>query len=162
MEPWDPWMFDSGSYWKCFTTRTAPRAARSSASTTAGVSSRLRHAGAVGVGVYTQIPRRGGPSAGITGEAWARGPDAGIHPDPRWQWRLFVGSKGADLRDARDSAINLQMNLDSRHRPEQDCRPHLRLPGAGSRFLCHVHEEGGGGRRDSPPPRGPGVLSQRL
>ncbi len=112
MEPWDPWMFDSGSYWMLYDKNGAESSPLIGFYD--GRASRLRHAGAVGVGVYTRAPRSGGPSAGITVQAWQRGPDAGIHPDPRWQWRLFVGSKGADLCDWREiQPINLQMNLHS-------------------------------------------------
>ena len=108
MQPWDPWMFDSGSYWMLYDqngTDTSPLIGVYD-----GRASRLRHAGAVGVGVYTRPPA----STGITIQAWQRGPDARLFPDPRWQWRLFIGSKDADLRDWREiQPINLQLNLHS-------------------------------------------------
>ncbi|MHB9024906.1 MAG: hypothetical protein ACYC7E_12145 [Armatimonadota bacterium] len=112
MNPWDPWMFDSGSYWMLYDQDGGD--ASPLIGFYDGRASRLRRAGAVGVGVYTKAPASGGPSAGITVQAWQRGPDARIHPDPRWQWRLFVGRKGPDMRDWREiQPINLQMNLHS-------------------------------------------------
>jgi hypothetical protein len=101
-------MFDSGSYWMLYDKDGAD--ASPLVGYYDGRASRLRHAGAVGVGVYTRTDN----STGITVQAWQRGPDGRISLEKRWQWRLFVGSKGADLRDWRDiQPINLQMNLHS-------------------------------------------------
>ncbi|HOF88389.1 MAG TPA: hypothetical protein PLZ36_09845, partial [Armatimonadota bacterium] len=109
MAPWDPWIFDSGSYWMLYDTDGGDEAPVIGYYD--GRASRLRNAGAVGVGVYTRATEN---SAGITVQAWQRGPDARLHPNPRWQWRLFIGRKGADLRDWRQvQPINLQMNLHS-------------------------------------------------
>jgi hypothetical protein len=109
MHPWDPWLFDSGSYWMLYDkdgAETSPLVGFYD-----GRASRLRRAGAVGVGVYTRAAEK---NTGITVQAWQRGPDGRLQADPRWQWRLFIGSKGADLRDWRDiQPINLQMNLHS-------------------------------------------------
>ncbi|MHB9133468.1 MAG: hypothetical protein ACYDBB_20575 [Armatimonadota bacterium] len=112
MQPWDPWMFDSGSYWMLFNKdgdATSPLIGFFD-----GRASRLRNAGAVGVGVHTRAAANGGPLAGITVQAWQRGPSAALYPQPRWQWRLFLGSKGTDMRDWRElQPINMQMNLHS-------------------------------------------------
>jgi hypothetical protein len=112
MHPWDPWAGDTGMYWMLFDKDGADSSPL--VGYYDGRASRLRNAGAVGVGVYTKAPASGGPSAGITVQAWQRGPDARAFPNPRWQWRLFLGRKGPDLRDWREiQPINLQMNLHS-------------------------------------------------
>ncbi|NQU22729.1 MAG: hypothetical protein HQ567_15740 [Candidatus Nealsonbacteria bacterium] len=112
MHPWDPWAGDTGMYWMLYDKDGDD--ASPLIGFYDGRASRLRNAGAVGVGVYTEAPTGGGLSTGITVQAWQRGPDARLHPAPRWQWRLFIGRKGPDMRDWREiQPINRQMNLHS-------------------------------------------------
>jgi hypothetical protein len=112
MHPWDPWVFDSGAYWMLYD-KDGPDAGPLIGFYD-GQASRLRDAGAVGVGVHTRGGAGAAPQAGITVQAWQRGPDARMFQSPRWQWRLFVGRKGPDMCGWREiQAINRQMNIHS-------------------------------------------------
>ncbi|MHB9131777.1 MAG: hypothetical protein ACYDBB_11900 [Armatimonadota bacterium] len=108
MQPWNPWSYDTGTYWMLYDKTGAD--ATPLIGYYDGCASRLRDASAVGVGVYTRQDR----STGITVQAWQRAANNRILPNPRWQWRLFIGSKGADMRDWRAvQPINQQMNVHS-------------------------------------------------
>ncbi len=113
MHPWDPWIFDSGNYWMLYDKdgeQDSPLIGYYD-----GRASRLRNAGAVGVGVYTRAAAAGAePHAGLTVQAWQRSASAQLFRDPRFQWRLFIGAKDADMADWRETQpIMRQMNLHS-------------------------------------------------
>ncbi len=112
MQPWDPWIFDSGNYWMLYDKDGAGDSPLIGYYD--GRASRLRNAGSVGVGVYTRAAGEVPAYAGITVQAWQRSASAQLFPDPRFQWRLFLGEKAADMRDWRETQpIMQQMNLHS-------------------------------------------------
>ncbi len=72
MHPWDPWIYDSGMYWMLYDKDGAE--ASPVIGFYDGRASRLRNAGAVGVGVYTQRsccgrPERRHHGAGVAARA---------------------------------------------------------------------------------------------
>lgn len=114
ISPWDIWIFDSGHYWTLFNKDGDD--ASPLIGFYDGRASRLREAGACGVGVFTRSPVNGGPTAGLTVQAWQRGPDARMYPNPRFTWRLYVARKGPDINPrpgAVEPPILAQLNLHS-------------------------------------------------
>jgi len=101
MAVWDPWVFDSGWYWQAFDAAAA--ADGNLLGIFAGRASRAIGAHFSGVGLYTlPAPEGGQPQAGLTVQSHRRGADGRVARRSRWQWGLFAGVKGEDLRDATE------------------------------------------------------------
>ena len=111
MAVWDPWIFDSGWYWQVF--NRAKGADANIAGIFAGRPSRALGAGASGVGINT-LPagKDGTPRLLITVESYRRSASGAVLPKSRFQWGLFIGTKGRDMRPpAEVQPIARQMNL---------------------------------------------------
>ena len=108
---WDPWAYDSGWYWQMYDAG-AP-AESNLVGIYAGRASRALGAAFGGAGIYT-VPAgdRGPAQAGVMVQSYRRSADARILPRSRFQWGLFLGVKGQDLRDPKEiQPVNVQMNL---------------------------------------------------
>jgi hypothetical protein len=105
--PWDIMISDSGHYWMLYNKDGADDSPLLGIFD--GRASRLRDAGAAGVGVCT----RAAGTAGFTIQARQSNADGRLFPHPRFTWRLFVGRKGTDMAaDPFDvQPIARQMNL---------------------------------------------------
>lgn len=111
MSVWDPWAVDTGWYWQLFDANAGPES--NLVGIFAGKASRALAAGFSGTGLYT-LPAADGapPRAGFAVQSYRRDAAGRISPRSRYQWGLFLGVKGEDLRDPRETQpINLQMNL---------------------------------------------------
>lgn len=108
---WDPWCFDSGWYWQMYDAGAGPDAKL--VGIFAGRASRAVGAAASGTGIWTAPPAAPGgrPRAGITVESHRRSADARVFPRSRFQWGLFVGTVGDDLKPPQETQpVNRQMN----------------------------------------------------
>ena len=110
MAVWDPWIFDSGRYWQVYDKNEG--GSPHLIGIFAGRASRALGASNSGAGFYTKCPKSGGPAVGIDVQMNLRSPDARVWPRVRFQWGLFVGSKGHELADPLQvQPIASQMNL---------------------------------------------------
>jgi hypothetical protein len=111
MAVWDPWAANTGWYWQLFDARAG--ADSNVVGIFAGPASRAISPGMSGVWIYTlPATKRDAPAAGISVGSYRRGPDGHVYPRSRFQWGLFVGTKGEDLKEPTAvQPINLQMNL---------------------------------------------------
>ena len=111
MAVWDPWAFDTGWYWVMFDTNAPPAA--NVVGIFAGRASRALGAHCSGTGLYTLPAGEGAkPQAGFTVSSARRGADGRVAPRSRYQWGLFVGTRGEDMAPPdKVQPINRQMNL---------------------------------------------------
>ena len=106
MAVWDPWVSDSGWYWMLYNSKASSDA--NLLGIFAGRTSEAIGAANNGAGIFTAP----GPVAGIAFETHRRSPDARVFPRVRIAWRIFIGTKGADLGDPYQvQNIARQMNL---------------------------------------------------
>jgi hypothetical protein len=106
MAVWDPWVYDSGWYWQLYNSKAGPDA--NLLGIFAGPASEAIGAAHNGAGIFTAP----GPVAGIAFEAHRRTPDARVYPRVRIAWRIFIGTKGADLAyPTKVQNVARQMNL---------------------------------------------------
>ncbi|HUT37321.1 MAG TPA: hypothetical protein VNE39_27815 [Planctomycetota bacterium] len=111
MALWDPWATNSGRYWQMFSSKAS--GASPLVGIFAGRASRAIGAPLSGPGFYTSTSAGGAtPAAGITVSSERRSPSATVFPHSRFQWGLFVGTKGSDLKPPTEvQPIQRQMNL---------------------------------------------------
>jgi hypothetical protein len=109
---WDRWAANTGWYWQLFDSKA--RGEANLVGIFAGRASRALSAGRSGVSLYT-LPaamNAGARAAGFAIFSYRRGPEGRIYPRSRFQWGLFVGTKGDDLKAPSEvQSINIQMNL---------------------------------------------------
>lgn len=111
MAVWDPWVFDSGWYWQVFNRHKGADA--NIAGIFAGRPSRAFGAGSGGVGINTSPGGKDGkPRLLITVESYRRSANGAVFPKSRFQWGLFIGTKGRDMKPPTEvQPIARQMNL---------------------------------------------------
>ena len=111
MQAWNPWSTGTGWYWMLY-----KRAASSSAPVVGaflGPASRAIGSNATGYSPYA-LPNdgTGQRAAGFEFYTNRTGPDASFFPTTRYDWGIFVGTKGNDLAAPTETQnINKQMNL---------------------------------------------------
>jgi hypothetical protein len=110
MAIWNPWVVDSGIYWQLYNQQAPANA--NLFGIFAGRASRALGAGNSGVSVVTAPTRNNAPVAGVNIASYRRNTDDRVFPRSRFQWGIFVGTKGQDLADPGEvQPINRQMNL---------------------------------------------------
>jgi hypothetical protein len=110
---WDPWVYDSGWWWQLYDDK-APETGNV-LGIFAGRASRALGAANCGTGLFTLPPASAAerPRAGLTVALYGRRPSTrALIPHSRYQWGLFLGTKGADMAlQTAVQPINRQMNL---------------------------------------------------